>query len=304
LLAQQNWIFATLAPMIQSMTGFGKSQLMLGSKTITIDIRTLNSKQFDLNLRIPSFLREQEGLIRNRLNQELERGKVDIHFSVKSNNGLNATGINIDVIEKRFAALLPTIERLGVSADALFSEIMRMPDVVSEEEQALEDSEWKEIESALILALAEVNVFRSDEGKGLAKELLMRVDEIEKSLELVASCENERMESVRLRLKQKIDEMLQQNAGSENRFEEEMIYFLEKLDISEEKQRLSTHCNYFRDVINEPKSNGRKLNFISQEMGREINTIGSKANHAGMQKLVVLMKDELEKIKEQLNNVL
>jgi len=304
LLAQQNWIFATLAPMIQSMTGFGKSQLMLGSKTITIDIRTLNSKQFDLNLRIPSFLREQEGLIRNRLNQELERGKVDIHFSVKSNSGLSATGINIDVIEKRFAALLPTIERLGVSADALFSEIMRMPDVVSEEEQALEDSEWKEIESALILALAEVNVFRSDEGKGLAKELLMRVDEIEKSLELVASCENERMESVRLRLKQKIDEMLQQNAGSENRFEEEMIYFLEKLDISEEKQRLSTHCNYFRDVINEPKSNGRKLNFISQEMGREINTIGSKANHAGMQKLVVLMKDELEKIKEQLNNVL
>jgi len=286
------------------MTGFGKSQLMLGSKTITIDIRTLNSKQFDLNLRIPSFLREQEGLIRNRLNQELERGKVDIHFSVKSNNGLSATGINIDVIEKRFAVLYPAIERLGVSADALFSEIMRMPDVISEEEQALEDSEWKEIESALILALAEVNVFRSDEGKGLAKELLMRLDEIEKLLELVASCENERMESVRLRLKQKIDEMLQQNAGSENRFEEEMIYFLEKLDISEEKQRLSTHCNYFRDVINEPKSNGRKLNFISQEMGREINTIGSKANHAGMQKLVVLMKDELEKIKEQLNNVL
>lgn len=286
------------------MTGFGKSQLMLGSKTITIDIRTLNSKQFDLNLRIPSFLREQEGFIRNKLNQELERGKVDIHFSVKSNNGLSATGINIDVIEKRFAVLLPTVERLGVSADALFSEIMRMPDVISEEEQALEDSEWKEIESALILALADVNVFRSDEGKGLAKELLMRVDEIEKSLELVASCEKERMESVRLRLRQKIDEMLQQNAGSENRFEEEMIYFLEKLDISEEKQRLSTHCNYFRDVINEPKSNGRKLNFISQEMGREINTIGSKANHAGMQKLVVLMKDELEKIKEQLNNVL
>jgi len=286
------------------MTGFGKSQLMLGSKTITIDIRTLNSKLFDLNLRIPSLLREQEGLIRNKLNQELERGKIDVHFSIKTSNGLGSAGINTDVIEKRFASLMPTLQRLGVSSDALFTEIMRMPDVISEEEHSLEDSEWNEIEIALIQALAEVNVFRSDEGLGLAKELLMRVDEIEKSLDLVATCENERMENVRLRLKQKIDELHQQNSGSENRFEEEMIYFLEKLDISEEKQRLSTHCKYFRDVVNEPKSNGRKLNFISQEMGREINTIGSKANHAGMQKLVVLMKDELEKIKEQLNNVL
>jgi uncharacterized protein (TIGR00255 family) len=290
--------------MIQSMTGFGKSQFTLGSKTLTIDIRTLNSKQFDLNLRLPSILREQEGLIRNMLVQGLERGKIDVHFAIKSANGNGATAINTENLQKYFNQLSPVVEKLGVSSDALFAEVMRMPDVLAEEEQQIEDSEWALIERGILDALNDVNNFRTNEGKGLCTELEMRLSEIEKSLGLIVSYESERLDAIRHRLKSKIEEMLQQNAGSENRFEEEMIYFIEKLDISEEKQRLSAHCNYFREVINEPKSNGRKLNFISQEMGREINTIGSKANHAGMQKVVVLMKDELEKIKEQLNNIL
>ncbi|MEX1190300.1 MAG: YicC/YloC family endoribonuclease [Bacteroidia bacterium] len=297
-------IFTILAAMIKSMTGFGKCQVSLDSRIITIDIRALNSKQLDLNLRIPSILREQEGEIRALIGERMERGKIDMQISLKNTGNQALTEINTDLIKEQFNRLKSLQTDLGISSDTLFTEVMRLPDSVVEAEQKLEESELEGIYNAIRTAVENTDIFRKDEGIGLEKELLFRVEEIEKRLVEIAGLEGERIETVKTRIRSKIDELLQQNNGSENRFEEEMIYFLEKLDISEEKQRLATHCSYFRTTLGETNSNGRKLGFISQEMGREINTIGSKSNHAGMQKLVVLMKDELEKIKEQLNNVL
>lgn len=290
--------------MIKSMTGFGKHQVSLDSRLVTVDIRALNSKLLDLNLRIPSILREQEGEIRNLISSALERGKIDIQINIKNTGVQSFAEVNTELIKQQFIRLQTLQNEIGVSNDVIFSEVMRLPDSVVETEQKLEEGDWTQIREALQNAILNADQFRKDEGSGLEKDLLARVEEIEKQLSSLSPLEAERMETVRTRIKSKIDELLQQNVGSENRFEEEMIYFIEKLDISEEKQRLRTHCEYFKTTMAEPISNGRKLGFISQEMGREINTIGSKSNHAGMQKLVVLMKDELEKIKEQLNNVL
>ena len=286
------------------MTGFGKDQISLDSRIITVDIRALNSKLLDLNLRIPSTLREQEGEIRNLVSSSLERGKIDIQINIKNTGVQSFAEVNTELIKQQFTRLQTLQNEIGVSNDVIFSEVMRLPESVVETEQKLEEGDWTHIKEALQKAISNADQFRKDEGRGLEIDLLARVQEIESQLNSLSPLEAERMETVRTRIKSKIDELLQQNVGSENRFEEEMIYFIEKLDISEEKQRLSTHCEYFKTTMAEPVSNGRKLGFISQEMGREINTIGSKSNHAGMQKLVVLMKDELEKIKEQLNNVL
>lgn len=286
------------------MTGFGKHQVSLDSRLVTVDIRALNSKLLDLNLRIPSILREQEGEIRNLISSALERGKIDIQINIKNTGVQSFAEVNTELIKQQFIRLQTLQNEIGVSNDVIFSEVMRLPDSVVETEQKLEEGDWTQIREALQNAISNADQFRKDEGSGLEKDLLARVEEIEKQLNSLSPLEADRMETVRTRIKSKIDELLQQNVGTENRFEEEMIYFIEKLDISEEKQRLRTHCEYFKTTMAEPISNGRKLGFISQEMGREINTIGSKSNHAGMQKLVVLMKDELEKIKEQLNNVL
>jgi len=195
-------------------------------------------------------------------------------------------------------------KELNVDTSGLFSDVLRFPDLIQEEEMEAGEMEWEIIRNSLMEAINQVDQFRFDEGKGLASELIDRVHNIEQLLIAITPHEESRMVHVRARLKQKIDELLSQVDANANRFEEEMIYFMEKLDITEEKQRLLTHCSYFRETADEKTASGRKLAFISQEMGREINTIGSKANHAEMQKVVVLMKDELEKIKEQLNNVL
>jgi len=290
--------------MIKSMTGFGKSQAALGSRNISIDIRTLNSKQLDLNLRLPAAFRELEGELRSKITHQLERGKIDVHVSMR-NQGVEAgPSFNVDLIKAFIQNLGKELSSLGVTPDAIFTEVMRMPDVLGEEEFILVDDDKKHVLQCLQDALKDVDGFRADEGRGLGIELVSRVDEIERLLNGISAFENERMETIKTRIRSKVEELIQQYQNTENRFEEEMIYFLEKLDISEEKQRLLAHCTYFKVTLNEDQSNGRKLGFISQEMGREINTIGSKANHAGMQKQVVLMKDELEKIKEQLNNVL
>ncbi len=284
------------------MTGFGKSQLSLGMKTILVDVRTLNSKQLDLNLRIPSAFREKEGEIRQEIGKALERGKVDVFLSYRLAGATGTSAINHDLAKSRFLELQQLANELNVQSADLLGRVLMMPDVMAEQEEVLTDEEWLQVMEVLKSALKATDVFRTDEGAGLGKELLERVGNIEARLEETGSLDAERMVLMRERLLQKIAD-LKINADA-NRFEEEMIYYIEKLDINEEKQRLRTHCQYFRETLNQKESTGRKLGFIAQEMGREINTIGSKANHAGMQKLVVLMKDELEKIKEQLNNVL
>lgn len=284
------------------MTGFGKSQLSLGMKTILVDVRTLNSKQLDLNLRIPSAFREKEGEIRQEIGKALERGKVDVYLSYRLAGSTGTSAINHDLAKARFLELQQLANELNVQSADLLGRVLMMPDVMAEQEEVLTDEEWLQVMEVLKSALNATDVFRTDEGAGLGKELLERVGNIEARLEETGTLDAERMVLMRERLLQKIAD-LKINADA-NRFEEEMIYYIEKLDINEEKQRLRTHCQYFRETLNQKESTGRKLGFIAQEMGREINTIGSKANHAGMQKLVVLMKDELEKIKEQLNNVL
>ena len=286
------------------MTGFGKSQLNLNSRIITVDIRALNSKQLDLNLRIPLFLRDKEGEIRNMLNEGLKRGKIDVQINQKNSGTQSLSEVNTLLVKEQFNRLKELTQELNISNDVLFSEVMKMPESMIDAEQTLEEKDWEFIKKAINNAISETQTFRLDEGNGLSDELLSRLSSIEQNLNAVFNYETARIELIKSRLKTKIDELLQQNVGSENRFEEEMIYFLEKLDISEEKQRLAAHCSYFRETMNSQESNGRKLGFISQEMGREINTIGSKANHAEMQKLVVLMKDDLEKIKEQISNIL
>ena len=286
------------------MTGFGKSQAVFGLKTLTIDVRALNSKQLDLNIRIPHAFRDKEAEIRSRVSAILERGKVDVFVSLKSQTGSSGVSINSNLVKARYSELMLIADELGVDSSQLFSDVLRFPDLIQEEEMEAGEMEWEIIRTSLMEAINQVDQFRLDEGKGLASELLDRVYNIEQLLIAITPHEESRMVQVRARLKQKIDELLSQVDANANRFEEEMIYFMEKLDITEEKQRLLTHCNYFRETAAEKTASGRKLAFISQEMGREINTIGSKANHAEMQKIVVLMKDELEKIKEQLNNVL
>ena len=286
------------------MTGFGKSQAVFGLKTLTIDVRALNSKQLDLNIRIPHAFRDKEADIRARVSTLLERGKVDVFISLKSQLGNAGVSVNSSLVKARYAELLLVAKELNVDTSGLFSDVLRFPDLIQEEEMEAGEMEWEIIRTSLMEAINQVDQFRFDEGKGLASELLDRVHNIEQLLIAITPHEESRMVQVRARLKQKIDELLSQVDANANRFEEEMIYFMEKLDITEEKQRLLTHCTYFRETASEKTTSGRKLAFISQEMGREINTIGSKANHAEMQKIVVLMKDELEKIKEQLNNVL
>ncbi|HOY49635.1 MAG TPA: YicC family protein [Flavobacteriales bacterium] len=290
--------------MIKSMTGFGKSQAAIGLKTLTIDIRALNSKQLDLNLRLPQAFREKEGEVRNLVSVQLERGKVDVFVSLKNSAAAAGLTLNTEAFKVRYSTLKNLADELGADTSNLFSELLKSPDLMQEEETEAEDTDWTLVLEHIKEALKQVDGFRVDEGKGLGTELLDRVSSIEKLLESIAVHEESRMVSVRARLKAKIDELVVQTESSANRFEEEMIYFMEKLDISEEKQRLRAHCTYFKETSAEGTPSGRKLAFISQEMGREINTIGSKANHAEMQKIVVMMKDELEKIKEQLNNVL
>jgi uncharacterized protein (TIGR00255 family) len=285
--------------MIKSMTGFGKSQVSLGTKQVSIDVRALNSKQFDLNMRIPGILRSREAEIRQQISSVLERGKIDCYIVVKQAEGNVA--INEDLLQRRFARMDALAATLGANTAELLPALLALPDALMEEEELLTEADWALFQEALSTALNAADGFRLQEGDGLKTELSLRVDNIYSNLDQVSVFDPERAETIRTKLLQKVEQLSVEY--DRNRFEEELIYYIEKLDISEEKQRLAAHCNYFRETMNEKESNGRKLGFISQEMGREINTIGSKANHAGIQKLVVLMKDELEKIKEQLNNI-
>lgn len=286
--------------MIASMTGYGKSVLELPEKKITIEIRSLNSKNLDLNTRIPSFYREKELEIRNIISEKIQRGKIDFSMQVELNPAAKSHKINADLIRtyiEDFKQITPEISE----AD-LLPVVMRMPDVMNFSHDDLTDEEWASIRVTVLQAIDALNQYRSDEGNVLEKELLSYVNQILSLLAEVEQYEGERIITIKERFGKKLEDLKAEI--DQNRFEQEMIYFLEKLDITEEKVRLKNNCEYFIQEINQTGSNGKKLGFISQEIGREINTLGSKSNHAEMQKIVVQMKDELEKIKEQSLNVL
>ena len=286
--------------MIASMTGYGKSILELPEKKITIEIRSLNSKTLDLNTRIPSFYREKELEIRNIISEKVQRGKVDFSMQVELNPAARTQKINADLI-KQYIADFKEITPDVSDAD-LLPVVMRMPDVMSYSQDDLSEEEWNAIRATILEAVDALNQYRLDEGKVLERELISYVEKILNYLTQVDPFESERIVTIKERFGKRLDEL--KTEIDQNRFEQEMIYFLEKLDITEEKVRLKNNCEYFIQEIHHADSNGKKLGFISQEIGREINTLGSKSNHAEMQKIVVQMKDELEKIKEQSLNVL
>lgn len=286
--------------MIQSMTGFGKASLQLPTKKITVEIKSLNSKGLDLNTRMPSVFREMELGLRNQISQRLERGKVDFSLYVEVTGEETTSKINVPIVKgyiNQMKAVIPTADDTELMKMAV-----RMPDALKTERDEIDENEWKQIQTVIDEALENIASFRKDEGASLEKEFQLRIANIEKLMNEAVSYDAERVETVKTRLRTALDE-LQVNVD-ENRFEQELIFYLEKYDITEEKVRLGNHLNYFIETLNGTEANGRKLGFITQEMGREINTMGSKSNHSEMQKLVVMMKDELEKIKEQVLNVL
>lgn len=282
------------------MTGFGKASLQLPSKKITVEVKSLNSKGLDLNVRMPSVYRELELGLRNEIAARLERGKVDFSVYVEMTGEQTSTKINVPIVNAYIQQMRAVI------ADADETELMkmavRMPDALKTERDEIDENDWVEIKNVIEEALNNIAQFRVDEGKSLENEFLLRIGNIRQYMSDALALDPERMQAIKDRLQTAIDEM--KVNVDENRFEQELIFYLEKLDITEEKVRLTTHLDYFLETIKGTEANGRKLGFITQEMGREINTMGSKANHAQMQKLVVMMKDELEKIKEQVLNVL
>jgi uncharacterized protein (TIGR00255 family) len=281
------------------MTGFGKASLQLPTKKITVEIKSLNSKGLDLNVRMPSAFREMELGLRNKIAQKLERGKVDFSLFVEVTGEETSSKINVPIVK---AYINQMKEVVNGDETELLKMAVRMPDALKTEREEIDENDWKTIEDIIEQALDNIYSFRVSEGVSLEKEFLLRIGNIMSLMNETVALDSERIENVKNRLRIAIDE-LKVNVD-ENRFEQELIFYLEKMDITEEKVRLENHLNYFIETLAGTEANGRKLGFIGQEMGREINTMGSKSNHAQMQKLVVQMKDELEKIKEQVLNVL
>ena len=290
--------------MIKSMTGFGKGEAVVGDKKFRVELRSLNSKQLDLSIKIPSKYRAAEAEVRSIVTRELQRGKVDCFVSAEAAVAETSAHINREAF-KAYAEELRQVSAEGgltISDDALLRSVLRMPDVVTNEEREVSDDELKAILEATAMAAEELNKFRVQEGAILIADLLKRIDLIEQYRHEVEPFEGARVDVIKARIRENIEKM--QIEVDSNRLEQEMIFYIEKLDITEEKVRLDNHCNYFREVAAEEEAPGRKLGFIAQELGREINTMGSKSNEANMQRLVVKMKDELEKIKEQVLNIL
>ncbi|MEN8965803.1 MAG: YicC/YloC family endoribonuclease [Polaribacter sp.] len=288
--------------MIQSMTGYGKAVLQLPSKKVTIEIKSLNSKNLDLNVRIPSYYKEKELAVRKKLAKTLVRGKVDFSIFVEMTADETSTTINHGVV-KEYMQQLRNVVQTGNSSDVeLLKMAVKMPDALKTEREELDESEWAEIKKAIDIATKEIVQYRTDEAASLEIDFRQRVANIKTYLKEVKALDGDRIENVKTRLQKAIDDLKVET--DENRFEQELIYYLEKLDINEEKVRLANHLDYFLETLDSPDSNGKKLGFIIQEMGREINTTGSKANYAPMQKAVIQMKNELEQIKEQILNVL
>ena len=287
------------------MTGYGKASCTFEKKTITIELRSVNSKQMDLNARMPGFYKEKELEMRNEISKLAERGKLDFNINVEQLEVEKPVQINQYIVNEYFNQMKSMASELNIQVtEQSLLAVLRLPETLKSETQVLRDEEWKAISKCLQEALSIFNKFRIQEGQALEKDIVARVNIITTMLEQLSSFELGRIERVRERLQKNLNEFIPAGSVDANRFEQEIIYFLEKLDITEEKVRLKNHCTYFIKTMQTEESTGKKLGFIAQEMGREINTIGSKANDSEMQQRVVMMKDELEKIKEQLMNVL
>lgn len=292
--------------MIKSMTGFGKTTVEIGNKKVVIEIKSLNSKQLDLNLRIPNLYKEKEMEVRGMVKDCLDRGKVDMCIYFDNSESDKDVQINKSVVMQYFNQMLEISGSLGVTPDKgeLLQTVMRFPDTLQIKSEELKEEEWALLKAGVEKALEAMNCFRIQEGKALIKDITHRVQLIQDLSAQVPQFEAKRVEVIRQKLQEKINEWTDVKNIDQNRLEQEIIYYLEKLDITEEKVRLANHCKYFMETVEKEEAPGRKIGFIAQEIGREINTMGSKANDHDIQKLVVRMKDELEKIKEQSLNVL
>lgn len=286
------------------MTGFGKGEVVCGDKKFRVELRSLNSKQLDLSIKLPGKYRAAEAEVRNIITRELQRGKVDCFITVETAVAETSAHINTEAFKAYAAELRKACGEVQLSVDdsALVQSLLRLPDVVTTEEREVSAEEISAIVEAAKTAAAELNAFRVQEGAILIADLLKRIDLIEQYRHEVEPFESARVDTIKNRIRENIEKL--QLEVDNNRLEQEMIFYIEKLDITEEKVRLDNHCRYFREVAAEEEAPGRKLGFIAQELGREINTMGSKSNEANMQRLVVKMKDELEKIKEQVLNIL
>lgn len=291
--------------MIKSMTGFGKAECELKDRKVIIEIKSLNSKNLDIYAKIPGMYREKELEIRNIISKKLQRGKVEfvLYYEITDDN--KATTINSGVVKNYIDQLKSVADDLNLeTSEQLLQIALRLPDTLNTERDKIDENDWEIISQTIINALDKLDEFRIQEGKFLHKDIEQRIKIIDDKKNEITPFEIARTEKIKEKLKVSLNKNVDEQDYDKNRFEQELIYYLEKLDITEEKVRLTNHCNYFLEMLDESESNGKKLGFISQEIGREINTIGSKANDSDIQKRVVLMKDELEKIKEQMLNIL
>jgi uncharacterized protein (TIGR00255 family) len=291
--------------MIYSMTGYGRAEQTINDKIFIIELKSLNGKQFDLRMMTPSILKQYEIDIRNIINAELERGSVECFINIKTNGSAKPIVLNTELLKAYYNSVSEVATELNTSTDNLLAAILKLPDVVTNNTESLTENEWLQLQELFKTALNNLNQHRLNEGASIEKDLLLRLDEIEKLEEQIKIIEPQRREKIR----EGFIKVLEENVGKENydanRLEQELIYYIEKIDISEEQVRLKNHIQYFKELLKgAEKSKGKKLSFVLQEFGREINTTGSKANNADIQKLVVQMKDELEKMKEQILNVL
>jgi uncharacterized protein (TIGR00255 family) len=287
------------------MTGFGRAEATVNHRQVVVEMKALNGKQFDVNTKLPPLIRSWELDIRSMLSNLLMRGTIDVTVSIKQEGASKPMVVNTDLAVFYYNAMKQIAQKTGVPEDNIISTLMRMPEVVAADQDVLPEEEWEEVKKVIVRAAEDLMKHREDEGKALLKDITLRIANIEALHEKIIPLEPERIERVRTRINQWLEDMVSKEKIDANRFEQEMIYYLERMDFSEEKIRLRQHCTYFNDTIKENDvAIGRKLNFILQEIGREINTLGSKANHAEIQQIVINMKDELEKAKEQILNIL
>ncbi|SEN21590.1 YicC/YloC family endoribonuclease [Niastella yeongjuensis] len=291
--------------MLKSMTGFGRSEQTVGDKTFLVDIKSLNGKQFELSLKIPAFLKPFEFDIRTLLSKKLGRGTIDCTISLKESGAAKPVSINTDLAKAYYQPIAELSKALNLDPSHILSTLIKLPEVITPTGDTLTDDEWAQFEKVIEAAMANLTTHRLEEGKIMEADLLLRITNIQKQQEIIATLEPLRKTKIR----EGLTKVLEENVGKENydpnRLEQELIYYIEKIDVSEEQVRLTTHCEYFKAILNEPEEGkGKKLSFVLQEIGREINTTGAKAYDSSIQKCVVLMKDELEKAKEQVLNVL
>lgn len=291
--------------MLKSMTGFGRAEQTVGDKTFLVEVKALNGKQFELQLKLPPLLRPYEFEIRSTLQDQLIRGTVDCYVNIKQNGTTKPVTINTELIKAYYTQIHQLAGELGIDTNAVLSSLLRLPEVVTPTNEVLNDTDFADFQKVLHIALKGLNDHRSEEGASLKKDLLTRMENIKVQEECILELEPRRMQRIRQEINQLLDEHVGQENIDKNRLEQELIYYMEKIDLHEEQIRLRQHCEYFAEILNGPQDGkGKKLSFVLQEIGREINTTGSKAYDADIQKCVVTMKDEMEKAKEQVLNVL